>query len=668
MPCESELVAAPATPLAAATALGHLPADLPVTQIALFSSGVGFFQHAGTVEGVATTTLRFTKDQLNDVLKSLVVSDLDGGRVDQVGYPSSDPLGRALRGFAVDLSDAPSLAELIGALRGAEVVVAAGGREIAGRILGVETRPTPAGEVVFERTVVTLLAAGGVHGIDLDSALSIRLADPALAGELERALAVVAAARDAEKKDITLHFSGEGRRRVRAGYVVATPLWKTSYRLVLGDPGAQLQGWAIVENQTDADWREVTLALVSGRPNSFQMDLYEPQYLERPTAQLAGFAELKPQSHAEAAPLREGRRMAKMASVGRAAPAMMSAALADESFSVETLGMGAGVESAASGERVGELFEYRIPAVSLDRQSSALIPIITEPITATKLSIYNRATLARHPLSGAKLHNTTAKHLLAGPVTVFDGAGYAGDAQIESIPPGQERLISYGVDLEVVVDLPARNLPSWEETLSFVRGALETVRSETVTQTYVLTSKANADKQVIVEHERMIGWELVAGHDPSETTDRLLRFTMLLPAGATKELTVAQKLVTSHAVSLLDYQLPMIAAHLSTSRMSPEVAHALGEVVTLRQSEAQAQRRLDETRSELATAKAEQTRLLEGLAGVDKATPYADRMLAKLDAEETHIEGLQRSVSELTATVQECRSALEDYLRDLDLA
>ena len=58
-------------------------------------------------------------------------------------------------------------------------------------------------------------------------------------------------------------------------------MWKTSYRLILAEKPA-LQGWAIVENQTDNDWTDVQLSLVSGRPISFIQDLYQPLYIPRP--------------------------------------------------------------------------------------------------------------------------------------------------------------------------------------------------------------------------------------------------------------------------------------------------------------------------------------------------------------------------------------------------
>ena len=53
-------------------------------------------------------------------------------------------------------------------------------------------------------------------------------------------------------------------RRVKVGYVIESPIWKTSYRLVLDKDGKPyLQGWAIVENTTDEDWNSVKMALVS---------------------------------------------------------------------------------------------------------------------------------------------------------------------------------------------------------------------------------------------------------------------------------------------------------------------------------------------------------------------------------------------------------------------
>ena len=106
--------------------------------------------------------------------------------------------------------------------------------------------------------------------------------------------------RDQDKKPVTINFTGDGERHVRIGYVVETPVWKTSYRLIL-PAGAQdkpkIQGWAIVENQTDNDWNGVQLSLVSGRPISFIQDLYQPLYIPRPVVQPELYVSLTPQQY-----------------------------------------------------------------------------------------------------------------------------------------------------------------------------------------------------------------------------------------------------------------------------------------------------------------------------------------------------------------------------------
>src|SRR5262249_12950409 len=126
---------------------------------------------------------------------------------------------------------------------------------------------------------------------------------PVMEREFKRALDVLATSHDTQKKMVSLAFTGEGRRHVRVGYVVENPIWKTSYRLVLDRGGkALLQGWAIVENPTDEDWNNCKMPLASGRPVSFQMDLYQPLYVQRPVVEPELFASLRPPAYEGAMP------------------------------------------------------------------------------------------------------------------------------------------------------------------------------------------------------------------------------------------------------------------------------------------------------------------------------------------------------------------------------
>jgi hypothetical protein len=291
--------------------------DVPVKRVVLYSSGVGYFEHAGKVVNDGRAELRFRTEQINDMLKSLVLQDLGGGTVGAVVYPSQNPLAKTLKSFQVDISANPSLGELLNQLRGAEVVVEGAGEEVTGVILGLEKVEKPVAEGQPVRVwMLNLISGGLIRAVELGGLRRIELVDEQLQAELNGALTALTQARDQDKKPVHIEFRGQGERTVRMGYVIETPIWKTTYRLVMPaddtDTG-YLQGWAIVENQTESDWSDVTLSLVSGRPISFVQDLYQPLYVKRPVVRPELYASLMPQQYDDglAGGMGGGRRAAR---------------------------------------------------------------------------------------------------------------------------------------------------------------------------------------------------------------------------------------------------------------------------------------------------------------------------------------------------------------------
>ncbi|HEY1381005.1 MAG TPA: DUF4139 domain-containing protein [Gemmataceae bacterium] len=280
-------------------------AALPLSHVVLFSSGVGYFQREGEIDGTARVDLTFPATDVNDLIKSLVLQDTGGGKVATINYDSQDPIERTLKTFALDLTANPSLGQLLNQARGEKVEVtlqqSSGGQggTLTGSILGMESQRQPQGkDQAIDVDVLNLVCAEGLRSVKLTDVLRVRFLNPTLDAELHRALEVIAGGRDHQKKSVSLSFKGEGKRPVRVGYVVESPMWKTTYRLVLGSDGkAMLQGWGLVENTTDDDWTNVRMALVSGRPISFQMDLYQPLYVPRPMVEPERFASLRPPTY-----------------------------------------------------------------------------------------------------------------------------------------------------------------------------------------------------------------------------------------------------------------------------------------------------------------------------------------------------------------------------------
>jgi hypothetical protein len=666
--------------------------DVPVKAVVLFSSGVGYFEHFGTVNGDAATELHFKTTQINDILKSLVLQDLDGGTVGAVTYPSQDPLAKTLKSFQVDITNNPPLADLLNQLRGAQLTVSQGAEKISGTVLGVETKQRILGDskTPVPVAVLNLLAGATIRAISLDDVQNIQLDDPKLQDELNRALVALAQSRDQDKKPVTINFRGQGERRVRLGYVVETPIWKTSYRLLLGEDKPQLQGWAIVENQTDNDWNNIQLSLVSGRPISFVENLYQPLYIPRPVVEPELFASLRPQTYdAGLADKKDAMAFTNAMNAMNAQPAMPVTEMANRSRRVEAGLMGGGggggggdavaptaapmnpaasVASVASATEVGELFQYTIGNVSLSRQKSAMLPIITDPIEVERVSIYNQSVMPTHPLNGARVTNTTGKHLLQGPVTVIDAGTYAGDAQIDNVPPGQERLLSYGIDLQMLVDATKNTSDQAIQSGRIVKGVLYVTRKYVSEQDYVADNKSDKDKTLIIEHPRRQDWTLVDTNKPMETTDALYRFKGVVPAGKSTNLAVKEQMVQDETLEILPGDVSQIDVYSRTGEIPKAVRDALAKAVQLKNAVVDTQRQMQEHDQALTDITTEQSRIRDDMkAADDRQAPYYVRLLKKLDDQETTIEKLQAEKKTLQQAMNDQQKALEDYLANLNV-
>jgi hypothetical protein len=727
--------------------------QVPVKEVVLYTSGVGYFEHFGTVTGDTTTELHFKTEQINDILKSLLLEDLDKGKVAAVTYGSQEPLSHALKSFQVDLSASPALPQLLSQLRGAVVTATLPQGQVTGQVLGVEKKQKPAGDkqVVDVWTLNLLLAGGSIRPVELEQVTEVKLDDAKLQQELIKALAAVAAARDQDRKPVSIRFTGQGERRVRIGYVVEAPVWKASYRLVItedaknevpseegkkddtgkntdaakkgrGDAGKEdsgknadagaggdggkgageakgtggrLQGWAIVENQTDSDWESVELSLVSGRPISFIENLYQPLYVPRPLVEPQLFASLRPQTYsggmdmlkrldeglieeekAAADKDRDGAGFGGRQMLSRRAGAAPSAAAAGAMQKQEMqqaqqlrapIDPTASISAMASGAKVGELFQYTVPDVRLPRQKSAMIPILTDPVAAARLSIYNQGVLATNPLLGVRLTNTTGKLLPGGPITVLDAGAYSGDAQIEDLPASQNRLLSFGIDQQVLVHANDHTENSSLVTGKIVKGVLELTNKQTASQDYVAQSKAKTAKTLLIEHPKRQGWTLTQPAKPLETTDTLYRFEELLPGGATAKMTVKEELVSSQGIAILPMDIGQVEAYLRAGEIPQPVKDALSAAAKLKYAVVDTERQMQERQQKVNEITQEQARIRENMKTVAQSSDYYQRLLKKLDEQESQIEKLQTELKDLQKKRDQQRKELEDSLTNLNV-
>jgi hypothetical protein len=689
------LLACPTILVAQAADKGAAKGDspLPLDRVVMFNSGVGYFEHRGQVDGDATVDLQFRVDDINDLLKSMILEDRGGGTISTVTYGSRDPVTKTLKTFAIDLTNNPTLGAILDQVRGEQIQVDAPD-SITGILLGVEKRRKEVGkdDEVVEEEFLNLLTDAGLRSVPMNSISRIKLANETLDAELRKALAVLATSHNTDKKTVTLNLLGNGQRPVRVGYVQETPVWKTSYRLVLDDKQQPfLQGWAIVENTTEGDWNDVALTLVSGRPISYRMDLYEPLYVRRPEEKLNLFSSLRPQRYgqdmeevedrfaanevraqiegkARSLSRRAGRGGGRAAADEAAPAAKRSDALAGVDSALDLSFAAAGQTSAQAGE-VGELFQYTIGTpVTLARHKSAMLPIVNETVKGEKVSIYNRAVQAKHPLNGLRLVNSTDLHLMQGPITVFDDGTYAGDAMIDDVAPHAERLISYALDLKTEVAPETKGHPEQLVSVKIVKGTMRISRKLVREQIYTVKNSDTKAKTVLIEQPLQPNWKLVSPKEPSEKTRDRYRFAVEAQPGKPAKLSVEEEQIVSQQFALTNVDDNTIKYYTNNPKVSPQVKAALAEVVMRKQAIEQVAGERKRLEKQISTITTEQTRIRDNMGRLDRNSNLYKRYVEKFGTQEDEIETLHTRIQKITTDEARQRKALDDFLINLDVA
>ena len=157
-------------------------------------------------------------------------------------------------------------------------------------------------------------------------------------------------------------------------------------------------------------------------------------------------------------------------------------------------------------------------------------------------SVYNQSVNARHPLNGYRLKNNSPLHLMQGPITVFDGGAYAGDAQILDLPPGQDRLISYALDLNTEVEPRLEGGTQELATVSLKKGTMLVSRRLVEDRSYLIRNRDRKSKTVLIEQPYRADWKLVEPKDATERTRDQYRFSVPVDAGKTATLRVKETL------------------------------------------------------------------------------------------------------------------------------
>ncbi|MCW5962703.1 MAG: hypothetical protein KIT83_01585 [Bryobacterales bacterium] len=653
-------------PLVALLTMSASAQELPVQRVVIYKNGVAYVERAGAVSGTNSVSLSFRAEEMTDILKSLSIS-AEGGAVERVRFSTDESLDEKLKAFPFRIQPGRGITPLLDALRGARIQAERGADAVAGVILSAQEVPATAQQPA--RDLVTLLEDNGsINTFEVLSLNRLRFQEAKLQQQMVDYLRIVNEARNQERRGLTIDLAGTAARRLSARYMTPMPVWKSSYRIVFPNTGkAVLEGWAVVDNTSGEDWSNVSLALVSGKPVSFLTNLYSPVHVNRPYVELPGISAVGPITYesqmrsqvamADAGPV-GGGIMGGVAGglVGRSRSSMPppspAAPQAEKSVGAymgsEDLRESA-IAATATGIEAGALFSYEFPGrVNVRKGESVMLPFVQKPVSATRLLIFSdRQAVRNHPMLAFELENDSGLTLDGGPVTVFDGGEYAGEALFETTVKDEKRLLSYGVDLGTNIRLEPTSGTRNIQQVRIQRGVMTVSLRARSNLKYTASNSDGRAKTLLVERPVIANYEVVSPQ-PVAKTSTANRFRLEIPASGSANIEIVEEFPHTDVVQLRNMGEAALAVYAKNTTISAAVRQALEAIIAKQREIARNQSELSDAEKRLATLNTSMERVRRNM-----------ESLSRIRGQEAQVQKLAQELGTMQTTASDQEAAIE---------
>ncbi len=599
-----------------------------VKSVRLSSGGVAEYVRSIDVGADGKAVVEVPTDQMDDFLKTLVVS----GPAPVKGLSTTGPgmIEETFKALPIKPEDLDSAAGVLRALRGAPV--SANG--VKGRIVGVE----PPTEKQRPRLIV-LLDGGSFDVAEIGGAMTYKLDDPKDAEMVNRAAELLSSDQVQEKRTVTIGLDGKVPETVDISYVVAAPLWKPSYRIIVDSDGkARLQAWAVLENASGDDWQGVSISLTSGKPVTLRQRLYARIWPQR--------EEVQPESaYLDMAGARRGASGALLLNKAAAEPAAPVMAAAAATATVD------------EGDVVAN---FDLPGTyDLKNGETISVPILDHQIGAEFVALYREG--AQHPDAALVLTNDTATSLPPAVAAVYDEKGrYVGDARIGNMKPGGVETAIFAADQKIDQEMATTTSSSFR-TVVVKDGYLDATLERRLRKTFTAWG-GDADRKFVAEDAAMPGWELVPS-EGVEATPVGARATIVVPAGKKVSTTIEWRMAESETQAIADIDDAVILQWLDEGP-SADIAEKLQGLVAARTAQKQAERDLSTIMQAMQDATSESSRISAMLASVGD-TPLKQQFLQDLTEQEKSIKALRVQRDEARDRLETLRKQLGEAIARL---
>ncbi|MCE9576135.1 MAG: DUF4139 domain-containing protein [Deltaproteobacteria bacterium] len=527
-------------------------APLRLDRVVLYRNGVGYFERSGRIEG-DLLTLKVRKDQVNDLLKSLTIVDRSTGRAVSVSMPL-DPQTWANAALATLRPGQGSLAEVLDSLRGSLVTLTTTDGEARGRVAMVEQLvdapdPNKPGAVPKIDHRVSLLDGDTLRIVKLSTVRGLQFADGDLAMQFNRTLDASAGEGMFQQVAVSIRLAGASSHDLRVSYVVAAPMWKPTYRVVLPDGGkgkALLQAWAVVDNTSGEEWKDVKLALTSGAPIAFRYDLHTPREIERPdltdrgvqrqaeamvgettytpppAAVASAPSPMPPPKTAPRAPTRRPSPGGGAAATERAGKAYdgddeyggedgIYATGEEDAPAIDAEGLRRSTQAQARAQTVSGQTRFELDQrVTVPEGTSTMVAIINADVDGEETFLYRPggggAGYELNPYRVVRFANSTPFVLEPGPIGIYSGGSFVGEGLSETVGAATSATVPFAVETGVSVASTTGMDADEMHLVRMSRGVLEVEQFSRRTTTYTVRAMTDDDGfTVLIRHSRAGG-------------------------------------------------------------------------------------------------------------------------------------------------------------------
>jgi hypothetical protein len=698
---------------------------LQLSKVVLYRNGVGYFERGGRVEG-DRLTLRVRKDQVNDLLKSLTVVERNGGRAVSISMPL-DPRAWANAAIATLGPGAGSLSEVLDKLRGTPVTLTTSNGKVSGRIMIVEPIvaeaapaqiPEARGEDNDQDYKVTLLDGDKLRVVRLSKVAGITLHNGDISMQFQRSLDATAGEGMFQQVDVTIRLVGRHSHDLVVSYVVGAPMWKPTYRVVLPEASkgqALLQGWAVVDNTTGEDWRDVKLALTSGAPIAFRYDLHTPRDVTRTdlssvgsnrraqvsvgettytpateTAKAAGSANGPVRPSAKPAPAPpppavradakdyKKRESSRMAEIEEAPPGMWED---DAPSAVDAEQLARSMKAQTSATNVSGLSRYDLDEkLTVPDGTSTMVAIINQQVEGEETFLFKPGGGGQgyeaNPYRVIRFKNSTPFALESGPISIYSGGSFVGEGISEPVGAGVPVTIPFAVESGLMVSSITLSTGDEMRLVKIVRGVIEVETFARRTTKWEVKSQLPRKGEVTlyVRHSKAGGSFALAPRPPGteDLPDAYLIPIKLADGAAEAKLDVVEQTPSRTTLSIWDSRvLALFEGILAQGNLDRATRTKLEPLVKLRQEIGRIDTEIEgkqRARAELDQRALETRANLEAIKKDPAANALRNQLSDRLDKFSKDGDKLGRELVELQTKRMEKKIALEDAMQALDLS